>query len=180
MTTDTKDLLNVLDVLDRIARLPDDVALTTDEAAIYLRVSKSSLERMRADGSGPKYFQGGGKSSRGLNLKVTYTMGSLRAWIAKNSVSSSMEAAIKRGMAFGSIRDSLVRIPFWHDHGVLIGRVFDDKPEEYLAHRRHLGIDWLSSANAVTREWQSQGAKQQLVDSYRAVLEAELNSLRTN
>lgn len=173
----TKDLLDVLDLLDRIARLPDDVALTTEEAALYLRVSTTTLERMRSDGSGPEYCQGGRKSTRGANLKVTYSMKSLRSWRAKNSVSSTMEAAVRRGMAFGSVRDSLVRIPFWHHQGNLVGRVFDDTPGEYLEHRKQLGICWMSSATAVTQAWHSQGAKLKLVDAYKKVLETELKSL---
>ena len=35
-----------LGVLDALARLPENVALTTDEAAIFLRFSSTTLERM--------------------------------------------------------------------------------------------------------------------------------------
>ena len=58
--SDLNGLLADYAVLEALHRLPDSVALTTDETAIFLRKSVSTIERLRASPSGPKYhpFQG--------------------------------------------------------------------------------------------------------------------------
>jgi hypothetical protein len=85
------------DLLDRLHRLPDTCFLTTTEAAVFLRSSVSSLERMRRDGSGPPYAQDGGKGARGTNQKCFYEKSDLLAWQRKNKVASSMQAAVRKG-----------------------------------------------------------------------------------
>lgn len=47
--------------------------LTTDEAAVYLGLSKGTLENWRSSGSGPEYCQPSGK--------VYYLISDLDAWI---------------------------------------------------------------------------------------------------
>jgi hypothetical protein len=87
------------DLLDRLHRLPDTCFLTTSEAAVFLRSSVSSLERMRRDGTGPLYTQDGGKGARGINQKCFYEKSDLLAWQRKNKVASSMQAAVRKGHA---------------------------------------------------------------------------------
>lgn len=173
-----KEMLDVFDVIDRIARLSDDVALTTEEAALFIRKSVTSIERMRTNGSGPAYIQGGGKSARGTNQKITYRLGALRAWRIENEVSSSMEAAVHRGMAFCSIWDAKIRVPFWSLGGKICGRVLDDTPDEYLYHREHLKIIWISSAKAVFRSWAVPEKHRMLVDAYKSALASESGKLQ--
>jgi hypothetical protein len=67
--SDLNPALGVLAVLDALYRLPDEVALTTDEAAIFLRMSRSTLERLRRSDDGPVYTQGGAVGARGINRK---------------------------------------------------------------------------------------------------------------
>jgi hypothetical protein len=59
--------------------------LDTDEAAKFLRLSGRSLERMRIEGSGPRYRQHG--------RKVFYVMADLLAWSDARVKSSTSEAA---------------------------------------------------------------------------------------
>jgi hypothetical protein len=174
----SKEMLDVYDVLERIARLPDDIALTTDEAALYLRLSRTTLERMRVDGSGPVYIQGGGKSARGTNQKITYKLGELRAWRNSHAISSSMAAAVRRGMTFTTLKDAMRRIPFWHRGERILGRVLDDAPEEYLHNRECLKIVWMPSADAVFKPWVNPEKHYALAVAYKSVLAFESDRLQ--
>lgn len=61
--------------------------LTTVEAALLLRVAKSTLERMRVQGTGPRYLKvGPGKRSR-----VLYRQAEIDAWLDKQSFGSTSE-----------------------------------------------------------------------------------------
>lgn len=77
----TDQILATLDVLERLHRLPDTVALITSEAAVFLRSSVSALEAMRAKGAGPSYSQAGARGVSGANQKCLYEKGDLLAWI---------------------------------------------------------------------------------------------------
>lgn len=90
------DYLNKLDILDRLHRLPDSVALTTIEAAVVLRSSVSKLESLRATGSGPTYIQGGSPESRGTNQPCLYEKADLFSWLRSQKVASVREAAIRK------------------------------------------------------------------------------------
>ena len=166
-----------MDVLDRIARLHDDVTLTADEAALYLRVHRSSLERWRKNGSGPKYIQGGGLGAKGTNQRVTYRMGELRAWRSRHEVASSMEAAIFRGQALVSQEDVFQKVPFWNANRIIAGRIFDDTPESYIKNRELFEIEWLSSAEAISREWSVSESRKKLLGACKKVLKSELYNL---
>lgn len=50
--------------------------LVTGEAAAYCRLSKSTLEKLRVAGKGPRYSQPG--------RKVSYTVEDLDEWLARN------------------------------------------------------------------------------------------------
>jgi hypothetical protein len=175
----SKEMLDVLSVLDHIAALPDDVALDTGEAALYLRLSRSTLERMRVDGSGPEYVQGPairrGTNRRGTNQKITYILGDLRAWRDRHKVSSSMSAAIRNGMALVCLKDAASKLPFWTLDGFIYGRVLDDSPGEYLWRRDAFEMSWLSSAEAVFKAWKEPEKQERLVADYQRVLRQELN-----
>lgn len=92
----TQDIIVKLDVLDRPHRLPETTLLTTDLAAMFLCASVTSMERMRAKGTGP-YSQDCSKGARGTNQKCLYMKSDLFRWHERNKVTSSMEAAIRKG-----------------------------------------------------------------------------------
>lgn len=57
----------------------DAVFLTTREAAALVRLSPRSLERMRAEGTGPRFCKiGGRRSKRG---RIVYRRSDLIAWV---------------------------------------------------------------------------------------------------
>ena len=72
---------------DVTVRNPALVFLTSNEAADLLRISRRTLERMRVDGSGPRYLKvGTGKRSRVLYREIE-----IEAWLTKLSFGSTSE-----------------------------------------------------------------------------------------
>lgn len=59
--------------------------LTTVEAAKFLRLSHRTLERLRVQGTGPKYM----KAGPGLRARVLYELRDLRNWIERKYGSTS-------------------------------------------------------------------------------------------
>lgn len=93
----TNEWLAKLDVIAKLHSMPPTTLLPTDLAADFLFSSVSSMERMRVNGSGPSYSQGGGRRARGTNQKCLYMVSDLLAWHEDNKVRSSMEAAVRKG-----------------------------------------------------------------------------------
>ncbi len=61
--------------------------LTTIEVAEMLRISRRTLERMRVDGTGPRYVKvGPGKRSR-----VLYRQTDVEAWLSRFNFGSTSE-----------------------------------------------------------------------------------------
>lgn len=60
---------------------------TSEEAAAYLRLERSTLEAMRVDGTGPRYF----KVGPGRRAKVLYTQEDIDSWLAKYRYQSTSE-----------------------------------------------------------------------------------------
>lgn len=61
--------------------------LISTEAADLLRISRRTLERMRVDGTGPRYLKvGPGKRSR-----VLYRQSEVLAWLEKQTYASTAE-----------------------------------------------------------------------------------------
>ena len=63
------------------------VFLISTEAADLLRISRRTLERMRVDGTGPRYLKvGPGKRSR-----VLYRQSEVLAWLERQTYGSTSE-----------------------------------------------------------------------------------------
>ena len=69
-----------------------DNLLTSDETANITRLSRRTLERLRADGTGPQYVK--------LGRRILYRRSDLDLWIAGN-VRCSTSAAIRERVAEG-------------------------------------------------------------------------------
>ena len=94
-------------IASEIAGWHDDTTLNEEQAAIFLGVSVSTLERWRSkpnDPNDPRGFEGPemikihGKGSVGQNQRVNYKLGALRAFQAKNTSTSSFDSALKAGL----------------------------------------------------------------------------------
>ncbi|AJK47075.1 helix-turn-helix domain-containing protein [Burkholderia plantarii] len=167
--------LKTYEVLTALHALPDQAALTTAEAALFLRLSPNTLERMRLDGSGPVYVQAGVKGARGGNQKCVYLKADLLAWQQANQVSSAMEAAVRKGQAFRTIFDIVAEAPFYlNAAGAIAGEA--ESTRLYVIIGR-VGLEewpliWLSFVEAAGREWSDPAAHQSLTQEIRSILMA--------
>jgi hypothetical protein len=163
--TSTSVRLANLEILAGLNLLPDGAALTTDEAAIFLRVSKTTLERMRRDGGGPTYIQGGPKGAKGSNQKITYIKINLIEYQDANKVDNSMQAAVRRGQAYlpyvdptprRSMFDLITKRPFYIDaKGRLMGCVDETPVSTVIARLGASEYVWLNPIHAAQMEWSS-------------------------
>ena len=72
---------------DASQRLPTLLFLTTIEVAEILRISRRTVERMRVEGTGPRYLKvGPGKRSR-----VIYRQQDVEAWVSGFNFGSTSE-----------------------------------------------------------------------------------------
>lgn len=149
-----------LEALELLARLPDDVPLTVSEAAIFLRVSKSALDKMRRPGAanpGPAYSQGGAKGSAGSNQKVLYLKGDLKAWLQANRCSDTLEAAKRRGQLFATAADLLEPEAFWRNTaGEIAGLVEETLVAQFFEQLGQWEIEWLALGDALKEPWSDQ------------------------
>lgn len=139
---------------------PDEMPLKPKEAAVFMRSSESSLQRMRQNGTGPDYFQGGVRRSGdqpaavGTNQHILYWRADIRAWWEAGKVSSSMMAAIKKGQARRSVFDLNLEEAFYTDADGSIESSVEDQTLQTIVDR--LGkweIIWITPLEAATRPW---------------------------
>jgi hypothetical protein len=168
-------MLHRLDVLERLHRLPDAAALTTSEAAVFLRSSVSALEAMRAKGTGPTYIQGGGRGAAGTNQKCLYEKADLLAWQRSNKVSSTVEAAVRKGQLFVSIHDIANLEPFWLDSkGQVVGMIEAETIETVLARLGVYDVEWLPVMDALGRSWSEIESHQRVAAQASSLLRQQL------
>ena len=158
MTPGTLSLTDVLDVVDRVARLHDDAAISPAFAALYLGVSEKTLARYRQTSAGPLYTQYPVDGTRSRNQKVNYIMRDLRSWRESSKVGSTMEAAVVRGMALATTADFQSAQPFFLENGKvarhallgskrqLVRLVRQNARIAWLTWRQALGLDWARSS----------------------------------
>ncbi len=61
--------------------------MTSVEAADYLRISRRTLERMRVEGTGPRYL----KVGPGKRARVLYRTVEVETWLDRHSYGSTSE-----------------------------------------------------------------------------------------
>jgi hypothetical protein len=167
-----------LDVLARLHLLPDAVALTTSEAAIFLRSSVSALELMRAKGTGPVYIQGGGRGASGSNQKCLYEKADLLAWQRANKVASTVEAAVRKGQLFATLADLACAEAFWIDHhGHVMGMVEMASVATVIGRLGLYDIEWLPVSDAAARMWSDLADHRKLADAVSDTLRRELSCI---
>jgi hypothetical protein len=168
--------LSDLQALDLISRLPDDVPLTVEEAAIFLRMSPSTLNKMRMPGhptGGPVYSQGGKRGASGSNQKVLYLKKDLIVWLEANRVADTHAAAVRKGQMFRTLADLVEERPFWRDAtGRIAGTVEDTDVDVFFA---RIGtplwsVEWLPATDAVTEPWTDEASLHAFADSLDGVV----------
>jgi len=152
-------LRNASEIWRLFSDMPDDAAIGVDLAALYLGVSVKTLARYRQNGDGPPYVQYQSSESKARNQRVNYLLGDLRAWRNNHRVSSTMQAAQVRGLAFTSLKDFVEPQPFWADSSddKIIGHIltlphsiFKDCLKKYTCE-----ITWLSVEEGLLRQWKN-------------------------
>jgi hypothetical protein len=168
-----------LDVLERLHRLPDAVALTTSEAAIFLRSSVSALESMRAKGAGPTYSQAGVRGATGANQKCLYEKADLLAWIRSNKVVSTVEAAVRKGQLFQTVFDAVATEAFWiNSDRQIVGMVERATIDVAIARLGIYEIQWLPVSEAASTRWSDLNEHRQLAEKVQAVFTAQIRRIQ--
>lgn len=173
-----------LQALDLISRLPDDVWLTVEEAAIFLRMSPSSLNKMRMPGhptGGPVYSQGGKNGAGGANQKVLYRKSDLAAWLQANRVSDTLAAAVRKGQMFATLADLAEERPYWRNEaGLIAGTVWETSVDVFFARLFSplWQVEWLPASDACMLPWSGIIAKRALAVSVERVLSDALGGIR--
>ncbi|WP_041457061.1 hypothetical protein [Pantoea vagans] len=139
--------------------MPDDATIGVDLAALYLGVSVKTLARYRQNGDGPPYVQYQSSESKARNQRVNYLLGDLRAWRDGHRVSSTMQAAQVRGLAFNSLKDFVEPKPFYVDsyENEIIGQILTlpDKVFKDCLKNHTCEVIWISVEEALSRQWKN-------------------------
>lgn len=139
--------------------MPDDATIGVDLAALYLGVSVKTLARYRQNGDGPPYVQYQSSESKARNQRVNYLLGDLRAWRDGHRVSSTMQAAHVRGLAFNSLKDFVEPKPFYVDsyENEIIGQILTlpDKVFKDCLKNHTCEVIWISVEEALSKQWKN-------------------------
>lgn len=163
----------VVDVLNCLNALNDNVMLTTTEAAIFLRVSVTTMERWRKqNGVGPEYIQPGATGALGTNQSCYYLKSALIDWQKRNTVTGSLAAAVRKGQTFATIFDLAESLPYYlNSNGDVESMVEDNKLETVVARvGQNWEVVWMPATEACTRRWSSLTAHKDLASKVQKVL----------
>ena len=167
-----------LDDWQRIDALPDGYPLKTAEAAVFTTFSVATMERMRANGTGPDYFQGGIRrdgsqhAPEGTNQHVRYFKTDIIAWRNRGKVSSTMQAAKLKGQVFATIFDLAEPHAFYIDPagGGVAGLVEHTPIETVIARLGEWEIVWMPATEAASQRWSNLGAHQDFSGQVQSAL----------
>lgn len=170
-----------LQALDLLHRLPDDALLTTAEAAVFLRSSVRSLERLRQPGEdGPGYVQPGGAGTKGRNQKCLYRKAELNSWIQRMTVTDSTAAAVRKGQLFMSLADLAEPEAHWiNPEGAVAGLVEETDVGVFFERLGKWEIRWMDPLEAAGEKWESLSALKTHAESLDERLGAVRNILRS-
>ncbi len=156
---------------------PEEMPLKPKEAAIFMRTSESTLQRLRQNGTGPDYFQGGIRRSgdqpaaAGTNQHILYWRADIRAWWEAGKVSSSMMAAIKKGQARRTVFDLSIEEAFYtDDQGSIESSVEDQTLQTIVDRLGKWDIVWITPVEAATRPWIRIEPHQAFVNEIKSIM----------
>jgi len=190
MSTTIEAIRKQAEVWEAFKGFPDEAVVRADLAAIYLGISKKTLARLRQEGGGPPFIQNIEEGSTARNQIVNYPMGKLRGYRASKEVTSTMNAAQMRGLAFSTMEDLLEEQPYWQ-HTVfgksraglgskitkayprIIGHIQTVSDEEFasLLHDENAEVVWLSLPDAMKEDWVNPKARAPFHQAYIELLQ---------
>lgn len=164
-------LMEIDDALIRLGYLPNSVTLTSSEAALFLGISITQLERLRKSGEGPDYMQGGSLGAKGTNQACTYHKKDLMAWQEGNKITSKMMAAIRKGQTFTNIFELGEQEAFYVDpHGNIEAMCERTQVQTIIERLGQWDIVWLTPVEAASREWSDLTAHKSFAAEIQTVL----------
>lgn len=169
-----------------IASWNDDTTLESDLACVYLGLSPTKLEELRAtDGQGPKILKYPDKNAKGRNRPVLYKLGELRDYQHRCTSSGSFDAAKK---AYGMTGFMATLNPFFakpepRGRFSLLGDAWDDGDDEgaellRLVMSGELSIAWLSPADAAVATWGRPAKHREIAAAWTRTLNEEAGAVR--
>lgn len=171
-------LMEIDDALIRLHYLPDSVTLTSSEAALFLNISITTLDRLRKSGDGPDYMQGGSYGAKGTNQACTYHKHDLITWQQKNKVSGKLDSAIKNGHAFVSIFELGQQEAFYLDlHGNVEAMCERTEVQTIIERLGQWDIVWMTPVEAASREWSSLSSHRAYAGEIQNVLSQAASSV---
>jgi hypothetical protein len=177
-------LLEHLQIVREISSLPDDATVSAELAALFLGTSPKSLGRLRQskDGDGPPYTQYPQAGSKARNQPVNYIMRNLREWRNKHIVTSTMDAAIRRGMAFSRVNDLVIPQPFWSSEGEIINHAFCLTIEEFttLLTDPNATLVWIKWSAALSQNWKNNAIREPFHSAYLSLLSGLIKAAEQN
>ncbi|WP_161537626.1 hypothetical protein [Escherichia albertii] len=152
--------------------MPDDATLSAEVSALYLGVSVKTLARYRQTGNGPNYIQYQAEDSKARNQRVNYLLGDLRIWRDRHKVSSTMEAAQVRGLAFTSLVDFIEPEPFWTIDNKIYSHVLTVSDEIFkeLLNTTRAEVIWISVEKVLSENWHTARERQRWNDLFIGVM----------
>jgi hypothetical protein len=173
--------------VERVHLLPDSVPLTSSEAALFLRISVSTLERMRRNGSGPAYSQSGEVGAKGSNQKCVYLKADLQEYLQARRVNSSMEAAVRKGQMgripaprpmFHKLEDLGIKRAFHLNAKGKLDADVESLPVDTVIDRiGGWNIVWMNAVEAASAEWTWPSKKRDFAQEVMPVLERTLSAV---
>lgn len=170
--------LTHLQIVNAISNLHDDVTICAGIAAIFLGTSEKTLARLRQSGDGPIYIQYPKSGSTARNQKINYKMRDLRIWQRQHIVKSTMDAAVRRGLAFGRVNDLVIPQPFWYEGMKIIDHAFCVSIEDFTTYinKAETEIVWVKWSKALSGQWKSSSMRQPYHTKYVNLLSKQITA----
>lgn len=171
-----------LQIVSAISNLPDDAIVSAELAALFLGTSPKTLARLRQSNNGPPYTQYPQAGSKARNQLVNYIMRNLREWRSDHVSSSTMDAAVKRGMAFSRVNDLVIPQPFWRSNDEIINHAFCLTIEEFSALIRdpNASLVWIKWSMALSQNWKNNTIREPFHSAYLKLLSALIKAAEQN
>lgn len=99
-------------------------------------------------------------------------MRDLREWRNKHIVTSTVDAAIRRGMAFSRVNDLVIPQPFWSSNDEIINHAFCLTIEEFAALLKdpNASLVWVKWSKALSQHWVNNAIREPFNTAYLRLL----------
>lgn len=162
---------------DLLRELGDEFLLNTQQAALYLQVSESTLNHWRSDGDGPRFVRIG--TARGA---VRYRMSDIRAYVESRVFSSTAEAQMATAMA----RVSADMFCFTCEHPFVVRGQWLIIDSAYAEENAYLDIfrdpyvklSWIKPQDAVCKPWVREARRLEVVEAFLQRQEDRLSAAK--